>query len=549
MLAPLTPVKEQILVAQDKVYSLLQKNKSKKSTSRSQRIKKLRRRIKWLNSYFLDSFLVNRPDGRKVRKLKASHRKIGKTGLSTKKYVVTCKRRRSRRPKKIHSGPYYARSSLLPPEADKDSNMITPDTCYPSSRTPLAYNPGSNSLRPKLKVSSKSPTFHLSKALKASSGVQNSNHKDPPKTMWLKVLVSKRLAVIIRKAPSYRPINSIRKSKPLPTPLRSLMIRDLNGYLTPCWVSSSNLARRVPQSIITWAREIQQRLFLKNLGCNVTSPPIPSKFKLLKVPLNQSPRPSKYTKTRLRRKLQDLFPPRLPKNYLESFSSVVAAINPSSSSSQPSSLTPVDTLLPAYGLGYSPTDPLVDPSDPLSPSVADDTPPLVDYWSDSSSDCSDDTYISDAFHKFEFVGSGPKSRKTQKKTVAGVFRPLSSYWPAYPSCSVKPPKTPSHTSPTNPGPPPDTLKDNGAPPTQNSSTPHEADCLRYPAQSVSDPLPSPNCNFNPIDRNALKAVAATISCNALSIIKEMDLTIVALGSHGRASILYSSSLLKHWVML
>ena len=72
--------------------------------------------------------------------------------------------------------------------------------------------------------------------------------------------------------------------------------------------------------------------------------------------------------------------------------------------------------------------------------------------------------------------------------------------------------------------------------------------LKIPV-SISDSRLSSNSDLQAIDRNALKAVAAAITRDALGIIKEMDLAVLALGVHGRASILYSSSLLKHWVLL
>ena len=68
-------VKEQITIAQATCYSLIQRNKLKRATSRSNTIKKLKGKIRWLNSYFLDSFLSSRPDGRRSRILIVTHYK------------------------------------------------------------------------------------------------------------------------------------------------------------------------------------------------------------------------------------------------------------------------------------------------------------------------------------------------------------------------------------------------------------------------------------------------------------------------------------------
>jgi hypothetical protein len=47
-------VKEQIFVAQVHCDALASGNKYKRSTSRNNRVKKLRKRVRWLSSYFLD---------------------------------------------------------------------------------------------------------------------------------------------------------------------------------------------------------------------------------------------------------------------------------------------------------------------------------------------------------------------------------------------------------------------------------------------------------------------------------------------------------------
>jgi hypothetical protein len=66
---------------------------------------------------------------------------------------------------------------------------------------------------------------------------------------------------------------------------------------------------------------------------------------------------------------------------------------------------------------------------------------------------------------------------------------------------------------------------------------------------ANDPGSKSTPDLQAVDRNALKAVAAAISRDSSEIIKEMDLAALTLGVYGRASILYSSSLLKHWVLL
>ena len=68
-------VKEQITAAQITCYSLIQRNKLKRSTSRTNTIKKLKGKIRWLKSYFLDSFLSSCPDGRRSRILIVTHYK------------------------------------------------------------------------------------------------------------------------------------------------------------------------------------------------------------------------------------------------------------------------------------------------------------------------------------------------------------------------------------------------------------------------------------------------------------------------------------------
>ena len=114
-----TMVKDQILLAQDKCYSLMQKNKLKRSSSRNQRVKKLKRKIQRLTSYFMDSVLVIRSDGSKIRRLKTTHFKIDGTGPKSK-YVSSCKRRKLRPPKRIHSGPFHAPSSIYLPQTKDD---------------------------------------------------------------------------------------------------------------------------------------------------------------------------------------------------------------------------------------------------------------------------------------------------------------------------------------------------------------------------------------------------------------------------------------------
>ena len=165
----------------------------------------------------------------------------------------------------------------------------------------------------------------------------------------------------------------------------------------------------------------------------------------------------------------------------------------------------------------------------------DDTPPLVDYWSDSSSDCSE------SLDTPEFLGSGPKKKTSRKdiNTVSGAFCPISSFWSNPPRKNKDLLSATPYTHPNKSSLPQAMESIPTAPPTS---------VLKIPV-SASDLRLSSNSDLQAIDRNALKAVAAAITRDALGIIKEMDLAVLALGVHGRASILYSSSLLKHWVLL
>jgi len=133
----LESVKEQIFTAQLKCKLMSQENKSKRSTNRNLRIQKLRRKVRWLKFYFLDSFLVARSDRSRIRKIKAFLSKIGKTSSADKKYVIACKRRKFRPAKKIHKGPYYAFSRSLPLLTDMVDSTTKPDKL--GGQTPLAH--------------------------------------------------------------------------------------------------------------------------------------------------------------------------------------------------------------------------------------------------------------------------------------------------------------------------------------------------------------------------------------------------------------------------
>ena len=118
-------VKEQIFIAQAQCNSLVSGNKYKRSTSRNNRVKKLRKRVRWLRSYFLDSVTETRPDGRKIRKITSTHPKktpsITKPSPKRVKSLTTRKRRKFRSRKKIHRGPHYAPSGGPSPQGDTRS--------------------------------------------------------------------------------------------------------------------------------------------------------------------------------------------------------------------------------------------------------------------------------------------------------------------------------------------------------------------------------------------------------------------------------------------
>ena len=105
-------IKQQIFVAQVLCNAMAPGNKYRRSTCGNSKVKKLRKKIDRLGTYFLDSTLAIRPDGRKARKMKSvimrKTLKTPKIGPVSKKSVITRKRRKFRIPKKIHIGPYYA---------------------------------------------------------------------------------------------------------------------------------------------------------------------------------------------------------------------------------------------------------------------------------------------------------------------------------------------------------------------------------------------------------------------------------------------------------
>ena len=119
-------VKEQIFIAQVQCNALSYGNKFKRSTSRNNRVKKLKKRIRWLSTYFLDSFVETRPDGKKIRKTRVTQSnrisEIPKTGSESMKSVTARKRRKFRLQTKIHKGSYHAPSGLPPPQVDTRSD-------------------------------------------------------------------------------------------------------------------------------------------------------------------------------------------------------------------------------------------------------------------------------------------------------------------------------------------------------------------------------------------------------------------------------------------
>ena len=247
-----------------------------------------------------------------------------------------------------------------------------------------------------MKDNSKFPPFPPLNLRKSIPIARSSKCHDPPKTKYVRVLVSKRYAVIIHRATKYVPTDNMFKCRHPLKPLRTLLIHDINGRLTPRWVKRLKPVQREPQSITLWALRVQQLSLLRSLGCNPKPPLLPSRFKLLKVPYNPNLGPSKSNKPWLKHKLRKLYPLRLPKGPPDPSLDSVTFI--------------ISFRLSAHS----------------SPLVIDDTPPLVNYWSDSSSDNSDDLNTMNVLDSLEFVGRGPKPRKVKKdgKTVAGVFRPL-----------------------------------------------------------------------------------------------------------------------------
>ena len=140
------PVKDQIASAQVKCFSLLRKNKIMRSSSRSIRIRKIKEKIRWLNSYFFDSILSSRPDGRKFRKPIVTPSKIPKTSKTKSRYsryVSIRKRRKFRQPKKIYSGPLCAPGGPQVDEMKTVTNSKKADTmthqenCKPCGQAPL----------------------------------------------------------------------------------------------------------------------------------------------------------------------------------------------------------------------------------------------------------------------------------------------------------------------------------------------------------------------------------------------------------------------------
>ena len=112
-------VKEQIFDAQVQCNALSCGSKFKRSTRGNKRVRKLKKRVRWLCIYFLESATETRPDGRKTRRIINTQPnkipKIPKTSPKSLKSVTARKRRKSRPPRKIHRGPYHAHGSLPPP--------------------------------------------------------------------------------------------------------------------------------------------------------------------------------------------------------------------------------------------------------------------------------------------------------------------------------------------------------------------------------------------------------------------------------------------------
>ena len=267
----LASVKEQIFLAQVKCNSLSQKNKSKNSTSCNQRIKKLKRRIRWLNSYFIDSFLVTRSDGSKVRKLKVIHYKSGKTGPASKKYVTTCKRRKFRLPKKIHKGPYYAPSSLLPPQADtKDGSMTKPDNRKPGGKTPSAYTQSEN-------------RKHHSRINELIPELRKHCQQVPlVHSRWM--IMSKRKMCFVPNSLAIFDYGDVKPARSGTTSHTSVL-----GFKCSKGECSFGWAKMYPKqtyssfSIRQLSIDLGQYFAYKRLGISNPKPPIPPGFKLIKV--------------------------------------------------------------------------------------------------------------------------------------------------------------------------------------------------------------------------------------------------------------------------
>ena len=442
-LAFIQSVKEQILVAQVLLNAMSPGNRYRRSTCGNAKVKKLKKKIYRLGSYFLDSTITTHPDGRKSRRIPSNHNisskglprsmkargsgSIFNRWLNQSAYVSRKKRRKSRGSRRIHVGPYYASRGLLPPEDEAPLEPADNST----------FNPDMNNIqRSDAKVNSKFPPTPSKDGWPIpKSEIRNSSHENfslprwmlnnglpasitpPLKAKWL--LLSRRCAIFIHPTTNLCiPKSTFNKPSKSPRPSKVLMVALSDKAPYPArWFPVKSSTSRDSLSTTHWAKKIQQHFLSKSLGIPSDRPQIPKCFKLLK--LNHSPAIRPANSILRMKKLRSWI------NFSSSSQNAPSPLNPSIGPSTLSKSFQPSALSSAHLLDNS----------------ADDTPPLADYWSDSSSDCSDHSDTP------EFLGSGPKkSSRKDITTVGGAFRPISSFWanPPRKNKDLPPPLLGSH---------------------------------------------------------------------------------------------------------
>ena len=265
-MATLALIKEQIFIAQVKCKTLS---------------KKLKRKIRRLNLYFLDSFLVTRSDGSRIRKIKALHSKCGKV-RSVKKnqlsrsdirntlpkrknqinhnvYVSRRKRRKSRIFKRVHSGPISASKGLLTQldtPADSTSNA---DSDHKNSTQPekLDFNPVSN------------PASKLNKHRPQTSVVRS---------RW--IVLSKRKACFV---PANLAIFDYKEAKLSKHVSSVLGFKCVQGEYRLGWAKKYSKQMDPSTSIRQLSIKLGEYFAYKKLGIASPKPLIPAGFKVIRV--------------------------------------------------------------------------------------------------------------------------------------------------------------------------------------------------------------------------------------------------------------------------